>query len=119
MKKKNTDATCVRQKSSKGDMMKILGRLLRYMAPCRLRLVIVMVCMVVGSVCSARAIYYMKPLINDCILPLIGQKAPDYTVFYRTLTLMAVLYLVSVSFKQCQNTCNCCGMRISIQSRRK
>ncbi|MER2150754.1 MAG: ABC transporter ATP-binding protein [Candidatus Limivicinus sp.] len=96
MKKKNTDAASVRQKASKGDAIKILGRLLTYMAPCRLRLVIVMICMIVGSVCSARAVYYMKPLINDCIVPLIGQKSPDFTAFYRTLTLMAGLYLVSV-----------------------
>ena len=94
--KKNNDAASVNQQTTKIERMKIFGRLLSYMVSWRIRLVIVMMCMIVGSVCSARAVYYMKPLINDCIVPLIGQKAPDYGVFYRTLTLMAFLYLVSV-----------------------
>ena len=75
---------------------KTLLRLLRYVSRYRLRLLLVFACMIAGSVCSVRAVYYMKPLINDVIVPLIGAQSPDLSAFWRILALMGLLYLVSV-----------------------
>ena len=77
--------------------MKTIIRLLRYMSDHTLRLVVVFACMIIGSVCSVRATYYLKPLINDCLVPLIGQGSPDYSEAIKIFTLMAVLYAVSVA----------------------
>lgn len=73
-----------------------LKRLLQYMSKYKFRLILVAICMVAGSVCSVRAVYYMKPLINDYITPLIGQKNPDYSGFAQVLIRMGLLYLFSV-----------------------
>ena len=59
-----------------------LMRLLNYLRPYRWQLFAVALCMIGGTVCATRAIYYMKPIINDYVTPLIGQAHPDYTGFF-------------------------------------
>ena len=73
-----------------------LLRLLRYVSRYKFRLLLVFASMIAGSVCSVRAVYYMKPLINDIIVPLIGAQSPDLSEFWKILALMGLLYLVSV-----------------------
>ena len=76
--------------------MKTVARLIGYMSDHVFRLILVLICMIAGSVCSVRATYYLKPLINDVIVPLIGQDAPDLTAAKRIFIMIAVLYAVSV-----------------------
>ena len=80
-----------------------LMRLLNYLRPYRWQLCVVALCMIGGTVCATRAIYYMKPIINDYVTPLIGQAHPDYTGFFDMLGLMALLYLSSVAASALHN----------------
>ena len=73
-----------------------LRRLLSYMSEDYLSLIVVALCMTGGAVCSVRAVYYLKPIINDCLVPLIGSSDPDYSAFSQMLLKMALLYLASV-----------------------
>ena len=82
---------------------KILGRLLRYMSKYTLKLLLVFVCMIVSSVCTVRATYYLKPAINDYAVPLIGQKDPDLSGFIKIIVIMAVLYALAVIASFIQN----------------
>ena len=80
-----------------------LMRLLNYLRPYRWQLCAVALCMIGGTICAARAVYYMKPIINDYVTPLIGQANPDYTGFFDLLGLMALLYLSSVAASALHN----------------
>lgn len=77
--------------------------LLRYLSPFRLRLLIVTACMLAGSACSVRAVYYLKPLINDILVPLIGKTDPDLSRFTSLLARMALLFLISVAAQALQS----------------
>ena len=84
-------------------IMKTMKRLLAYMWEHSFMLVIVLVSMIVGSACSVRATYYLKPLINDCLIPLIGQEAPDYSEAMKIFILIAVMYGIAVTAKLIQS----------------
>ncbi len=79
------------------QLKKTLLGLMHYFYAYRLRLTVVAVCMVVGSICTARGTYYLKPAINDFIIPFIGQQNPDFSEFMLLLSKMAALYLISVA----------------------
>ena len=49
-------------------------RLLRFAGKYRSRLVAACLCMVVSSAAAVLGTYYLKPMINDCLVPLIGQS---------------------------------------------
>ena len=90
---------------------KILVRLIRYMSKYIWRLVLVFACMIVSSVCSVRATYYLKPAINDYAVPLIGQKSPDLSGFIKIIIIMAVLFGLSVLTSAIQ-----CGLMVMISN---
>lgn len=105
MKSKETQAA--------GPEYKTLFRLLKYLWKKPEVMILVFVCMTAGSLCSVRATYYLKPAINDHILPFAGQQNMDYSGFLGTLCKMAAFYLAAVvaSFGQsflvteiCNNT---------------
>ena len=72
---------------------KTMKRILGYLKHFRLRLVIAAVCMVLAALCTVGGTYFLKPALNDYIVPLIGQQNPDLSGFIRTLAIMAALYL--------------------------
>lgn len=76
--------------------MKTIRRLLGYMSGHILQLILVLICMIAGAICSVRATYYLKPLINDIIVPLVGQKSPDLSEAAKIFGLIAILYAASV-----------------------
>lgn len=88
---------------SEAERQPALMRLLDYLRPYRWQLCAVALCMIGGTICATRAVYYMKPIINDYVIPLIGQANPDYTGFYDMLALMALLYLSSVAASALHN----------------
>ena len=70
-------------------MKRILGYLKHY----KIRLLIACVCMVLAALCTVGGTYFLKPALNDYIVPLIGQQNPDLSGFIGTLCRMAALYL--------------------------
>lgn len=76
---------------------RVLIWLLHYMSRYKLQAILVIACMIISAVCSVRSTYYLKPAINDHIIPLIGQRDPDLTGFLHNLLCMAILYLCAVA----------------------
>ena len=67
---------------------RVLIWLLHYMSRYKLQAILVIACMIISAVCSVRSTYYLKPAINDHIIPLIGQRDPDLTGFLHNLLCM-------------------------------
>ena len=84
------------RKKRPNELKKTISGLMHYFYAYRLRLIAVAVCMVTGSLCTAGGTYYLKPAINDYIIPLIGQKDPDISGLMLILSKMAILYLAGV-----------------------
>ena len=70
-----------------------LTRILSYLLHYKTRLIIAAVCMVLAAVCTVAGTYFLKPALNNFIVPLIGQQDPDLSGFIRTLCIMAAFYI--------------------------
>ena len=75
---------------------KTLLRLLSYMQPYRGTMILVIVCILIGSLATALSSYSLDPLINNYIAPLKGQENPDYLPLIQFLTGMAVVYVLGI-----------------------
>lgn len=71
---------------------KTIKRILEYMKPYKIQLVLVLLLVVVSSVASIAGTYFLKPLFNNFIVPFIGQQNPDLSDFLRVIGIMAVIY---------------------------
>ena len=78
-------------KDAKGTFLRILG----YAGKNKALFFFVLLMMLVSTVCSLVASYYLKPLIDDYIVPLIGQQTKDYSALARQLCILAGIYLAS------------------------
>ena len=72
---------------------KTLMRILSYLLHYKVRLIIAAVCMLLAALCTVGGTYFLKPALNNYIVPLIGQEHPDLSGFIRTLLTMAAFYL--------------------------
>ena len=72
---------------------KTLARILSYVMRYKIRLIIAAVSMVLAALCTVAGTYFLKPALNDYIVPLIGQQHPDLSGFIRTLAIMTGFYL--------------------------
>ncbi len=75
---------------------KTLLRLLSYMKPYRGRMVLVVLCILLGSLATALSSYSLEPLINNYITPLMGQANPDFAPLIRFLIGMGVVYVLGI-----------------------
>ncbi|MBE7010115.1 MAG: ABC transporter ATP-binding protein [Ruminococcaceae bacterium] len=75
------------------DAKKTLFRILRYMGAYKWQLAGVVLCIIISSLANVVGNYFLKPVINDYIVPLIGQKHVDYSGLIRMLCIMGVIYL--------------------------
>ncbi|NLM84338.1 MAG: ABC transporter ATP-binding protein [Clostridiales bacterium] len=73
-----------------------LKRLLRYIFRYRARAVVVVLFIIVSSATGALASLFLRRLIDDYIVPLLGQSNPDFSGLVRMLLTMAGIYLVGV-----------------------
>lgn len=72
-------------------------RLLKYVTGTyKIRFVIVFICILLSSVASISVSLSLKFLIDDFIMPLIGQKAPDFANLYRALAVLGCIFLMGV-----------------------
>ncbi len=78
-------------KDAKGTLIRILG----YAGKNKGLFVLVLVMMLVSTGCTLAASYYLKPLIDDYIVPLITQQTKDYAALARQLGILTVIYLAS------------------------
>ncbi len=78
-------------KDTKGTFLRILS----YAGKYRKLLFVVVFFMLMSAGCSLAASYYLKPLIDDYIVPLITQEPKNYLPLLGQLGILAVLYLAS------------------------
>ncbi len=80
-----------RPKDAKGTLIRVLG----YAGKNKGLFVLVLVTMLISTGCSLAASYYLKPLIDDYIVPLITQPEKDFSALARQLMILAGIYLAS------------------------
>ncbi len=78
------------------DPMKTISRILKYVGSYKSLLFVVAGCIIVSSVASIGSSYLIKPLVNDYIMPFIGQSNPDLSGCVRLLTTMGIIYACGV-----------------------
>ncbi len=77
------------------DAKGTLGRILGYAGKNKGLFVLVLVMMLVSTGCSLAASYYLRPLIDDYIVPLITSPEKDFSALARQLAILACIYLAS------------------------
>ena len=75
---------------------KTLTRLLSYLKPYMGTMILVVVCILVGSLATALSSYSLDPLINNYIRPLAGTENPNFTPLVRFLVLMGAIYALGI-----------------------
>ena len=73
-----------------------IGRLAKYLMAYKGQMLLVVVGIIGSSGASVASTYFLKPIINDYIVPFIGQENPILSAFVSMLCLMAVVYLIGV-----------------------
>ena len=76
---------------------KTLARLLSYLKPYKVTMLLVVVCILISSLATALSSYSLKPLISNYIQPLAKQVDPDYAPLIGFLILMAAIYLLGIA----------------------
>ncbi len=79
-------------KNAMGTLRRIVG----YLKPYKIQLTIVLVSVLISTGASVAGSYFLKPLINDYILPLVGQQNPDFTPLALMLVRIGAVYVVGV-----------------------
>lgn len=78
--------------------VKSLGRVFKYIAKYyKLRLFLVIVCLLLSTASSVGGNLYLQTLIDDYIVPLVGTKNPVYTSLIKAVTTMIFIYGVRSS----------------------
>lgn len=75
---------------------KTLKRLLSYLKVYKFRLLVVLVCIIASSIASSMSVLFIRNLIDDYIMPLIGVENPIFTGLLNALYMLAGIYLVNV-----------------------
>ena len=73
-----------------------VARLMGYVGRYRLRLVLVLFCILGNTIASVTASTFIKTLIDDYITPMIGQASPDFSGLLTQLVYMACIYGVGM-----------------------
>ncbi len=76
------------------DAKGTISRILKYMKQYRIPFVIVGILVLLSSATSIAGTYFLKPLINNYIVPFIGQENPDLSGLVRGVSTMAVVYVI-------------------------
>lgn len=72
-------------------------RLLKYVtASYKIQFIIVIICILMSSVASISVSLSLRFLLDDYIIPLIGQKAPNFAELYTALTVLGTIFLLGV-----------------------
>lgn len=77
---------------------KTLKRLLKYvMSAYKVQFIIVCISIVISALVSVLGIQFLKYLIDDFIVPLIGNEDPNYSSLLKAIIAMGITYLIGVA----------------------
>ncbi|MBQ4134285.1 MAG: ABC transporter ATP-binding protein [Methanocorpusculum sp.] len=71
-------------------------RVLSYLKEYKFRFIIVLICILIGSVAGVIGSLFIEHLIDNYIVPLVGQTNPDFTGLITAILVMAGIYLAGV-----------------------
>ena len=75
------------------DVPGTIKRTLKYLArDHKVMLIATFVCVILSSLTGVISSYFFTPIINNYVVPFIGQKDPDLSGFVRMLTFMGIVY---------------------------
>ncbi|HWR62395.1 MAG TPA: ABC transporter ATP-binding protein [Clostridia bacterium] len=75
---------------------RVMKRILAYMWEYKLQLFAVALAILVSSAAGVAGTYFLKPIINQHIVPFIGHKDPDLSGFISTMSMLGLIYIVGV-----------------------
>lgn len=85
-----------KKRISKNDI-KTAKRLLKYVTETyKIRFVLVFICILISAVASISVSLSLKFMLDDYIIPLIGQQNPNYTELYQALGVLACIFIAGV-----------------------
>ena len=73
-----------------------IKRLLSFMSEFRLHMVFVLACILLSAAAGSGTAIFLRTLIDDHILPLIGQAHPSYAGLFRAILTVGAVYLAGV-----------------------
>ena len=83
-------------KMTKNDL-KTAKRLMKYVTEkYKFQFVLVFFCILISAVATTAVSLSLRYLLDDFILPLVGQKTPDFAGLYKALTVLGVIFLAGV-----------------------
>lgn len=78
------------------DTKGTIRRIVRYMGGYKLQLSLVVVGIIISCLANVAGTYMLRPIINDFIVPLIGQETPDLSRFIGILMVLGMIYLAGI-----------------------
>ena len=83
-------------KMTKNDL-KTAKRLMKYVTEkYKFQFILVFFCILISAVATTAVSLSLRYLLDDFILPLVGQKTPDFAGLYKALTVLGVIFLAGV-----------------------
>ena len=80
-----------------GGTIKTAKRLLAYVTGTyKIQFIVVLFCILISSIASISVSLSLRFLLDDYIIPLIGQQDPDYGELYMALTVLGTIFLCGV-----------------------
>lgn len=77
--------------------LKTAGRLLKYVTgPYKVQFIIVLICILMTSISSIAVSLSLRFLLDDFILPLVGQQNPNFTELYQAMAVLACIFILGV-----------------------
>jgi ATP-binding cassette subfamily B protein len=78
------------------NVKKTLGRILQYTLSYKVHLVLIVLAITGSSLSTVAGTYFLKPILNDYIIPLIGHDDPDLSGFVSILLILGAVYLFGI-----------------------
>lgn len=77
--------------------LKTAGRLLKYVTgPYKVQFIIVLICILMTSISSIAVSLSLRFLLDDFILPLVGQQNPNFAELYKAMAVLACIFILGV-----------------------
>jgi len=76
------------------DTKKTIVSILNYMKEYKPHLALVVVLVLLSAAASIAGTFFLKPLINNYVVPFIGQENPDLSGLINGVSIMAVIYII-------------------------
>ena len=77
--------------------LKTAGRLMKYVTgPYKVQFIIVLICILMTSVSTIAVSLSLRFLLDDFILPLVGQQDPNFSELYKAMAVLACIFILGV-----------------------